>query len=128
MLYQPILFFILDSKPQQSWNWLIPLFTFVAGLLFGLIQKKWDENKALERYEYSFVVDILDIFNNEDKPSDEILTLKEREKKNPLYFQIKHYETISTAINNGLKDKKDDQKNLENLKEDLENKFKGRFR
>jgi hypothetical protein len=85
-----------------------------------------EENKVLARYEHTLVVDILDIFDKNVKTSDKIDNLYNVQKREPKYYKIKDYDTIRIAINNGLKNKKDDKEKLENIKNDLENKFKKR--
>jgi hypothetical protein len=123
MYNQTILFFILDNKPQQNLNGLIPLFTFVAGLLFGVIQKKWDEAKTLERYEHAIIVDILDILND-NTPSKRMQILYDQLKRDSSYFKTKNYNIIRMAISEGLDDNKKYTDELEKIRTGFENKFK----
>ncbi|HZK60485.1 MAG TPA: hypothetical protein VFC41_00325 [Anaerovoracaceae bacterium] len=99
-----------------------PIITLIIGSLLtyflNIFHIHNQEHKERCRYEYTLIIDILDISKKEDR-QDQMVKYYSEEKRNPVFRKIKNYQCIVKFIKDVLDGNLADESELEKIKKDL---------
>lgn len=114
---------------SQFWDKGYPTITFILGTVItyflSVCQRKKEENKELARYEYSLIIDILEVLkmSEKEKRRKEIVNLYNEEKRKSQFVKLENYTIINGIILNIIEKDDVDTTELKKIKWDLETKI-----
>lgn len=115
----------ISSQPAINgpiWSQVIdvgfPIVTLLIGAGITYYFTIRDERKQVRRYEYSLIIDMLDILKK-DKPLDAMVDLYNEEKRKPEFRKMDDYEVIRKFMADIIDNKNPDRNELEILRDHL---------
>lgn len=115
----------LDSN-TSFWSDIFPIITLIIGssltYIFNIFQIQRQENKEIDRYEYTLVWDILDI-SKETDAHEKMILLYNEEKRKPAFKKIENYRLIMQFMKDVIDEKSVEKEDLETIQQNLESKI-----
>ncbi len=110
----------------STFSQVLPIITLIIGSLLtyflNIRQEYRKEEKEIRRYEYTLIIDILDIAEKEDAQY-QMTEYYRKEKRRPSFVKTKNYKIILEFMKRIMDEEAADVQNLKTIRDNLKNKI-----
>lgn len=110
----------------STFSQVLPIISLIIGSLLtyflNIRQEYRKEEKEIRRYEYTLIIDILDIAEKEDA-QNQMTEYYRKEKRRPSFVKTKNYKIILEFMKRIMDEEAADVENLKTIRDNLKNKI-----